>query len=236
MGFRFHRSIRILPGLRLNFGKRGISASIGVRGAHVTYGPSGTRTTVGLPGTGLSYTHLEKPHREIRAIPTTAEPPTDPTASSGSAQRGVLWMGLIVIAIVVAIVHVTSPAPAQVSTPPQTVAQTAARVARAAEDEQLAETNRAALGLTQIHHAVPNSNTLKLSRVTVMPTGTICYQVQLRNSHGVAYVRTAVMDGTVLSISGSGGFTALWNRLCAHQSGGRDIAAEVENAIQIATR
>jgi Protein of unknown function (DUF4236) len=85
MGFRFHRSIRILPGLRLNFGKRGISASIGVRGAHVTYGPTGTRTTVGLPGSGLSYTHLEKPHREIRAIPTTAEPPTHPTASPGSA-------------------------------------------------------------------------------------------------------------------------------------------------------
>ena len=39
MGFRFHRSIRLLPGIRLNFGKRGISASIGVRGAHVTYGP-----------------------------------------------------------------------------------------------------------------------------------------------------------------------------------------------------
>jgi Protein of unknown function (DUF4236) len=233
MGFRFHRSVRLFPGLRLNFGKHGISASIGVRGAHVTYGPTGTRTTVGIPGSGLSYTHLEKPHREIRAIPTTAEPPTDPTASPGSAQRGVLWMGLIVIAIVIAIGRMTSPAPAQLSTPPQTVAQTAARVARAAEDEQLAETNRAALGLAQIRHAVANSNTLKLSRVTVMPTDTICYQIHLRNSHGVAYVRTAVMDGTVLSTSGSGGFIALWNRLCARPSGGRDITAEVENVIRL---
>jgi uncharacterized protein DUF4236 len=33
MGFRFHRSLKILPGIRLNFGKRGISTSIGVRGA-----------------------------------------------------------------------------------------------------------------------------------------------------------------------------------------------------------
>jgi hypothetical protein len=230
MGFRFHRSIKLLPGLRLNFGKRGISASIGMRGAHVTYGPSGTRTTVGLPGTGLSYTHLEKPHREIRAIPTTAEPPTDPAASQGSSQRGILWMALIVIAIVVAIGRMTSPAPAQVSTPPQTIALTAARVAHAAEDEQLAETNRAALGAARIRHSVANSNTLRLSRVTVMPTGVICYQVHLRNSHGVSYVRTAVMDGTVLSTSGSGGFPALWNRLCARPSGGRDITAEIKTS------
>src|SRR5580658_906360 len=113
MGFRFHRSIKVFPGLRLNFGKRGISASIGVRGAHVTFGKTGTRTTVGLPGSGLSYTHLEKRHHEIRAIPAVAEPTTDPAAPQGSAQRGVLWMGLIVIAFVVAIGHVTSPAPAQ---------------------------------------------------------------------------------------------------------------------------
>jgi hypothetical protein len=37
--------------------------------AHVTYGPSGTRTTVGLPGTGLSYTHLEKSHPRLRVTP-----------------------------------------------------------------------------------------------------------------------------------------------------------------------
>ena len=48
MGFRFRRSIKILPGIRLNFGKRGVSTSIGVRGAHVTFGKTGTRTTVGL--------------------------------------------------------------------------------------------------------------------------------------------------------------------------------------------
>ena len=29
MGFRFRRSIKILPGIRLNFGKRGVSTSIG---------------------------------------------------------------------------------------------------------------------------------------------------------------------------------------------------------------
>ena len=56
MPFRFRRSIRIAPGIRLNLGKSGVSTSVGERGAHVTLGHGHTRTTVGLPGTGLSYT------------------------------------------------------------------------------------------------------------------------------------------------------------------------------------
>jgi tetratricopeptide (TPR) repeat protein len=53
---RFRRSIRIAPGIKLNLGKRGISASVGVRGAHETFHISGRRTTsVGIPGTGISY-------------------------------------------------------------------------------------------------------------------------------------------------------------------------------------
>ena len=33
MGFRFRRSVRLFPGVRLNIGKRGVSASVGIRGA-----------------------------------------------------------------------------------------------------------------------------------------------------------------------------------------------------------
>ena len=58
--FRFRRSIRLLPGVRLNIGKTGISTSVGVRGAHVTLGRGKVRTTVGLPGTGLSYTEEQR--------------------------------------------------------------------------------------------------------------------------------------------------------------------------------
>ena len=60
MGFRFRRSIRLLPGLRINLGKKGASVSLGGRGATVNLSSKGTRTTVGLPGTGLSYTHYER--------------------------------------------------------------------------------------------------------------------------------------------------------------------------------
>jgi len=55
MGFRFRRSIRIAPGLRVNLGKTGLSLSAGVRGASVTVGPKGAYGNVGLPGTGISY-------------------------------------------------------------------------------------------------------------------------------------------------------------------------------------
>jgi len=60
MGYlRFHRSTKILPGIRLNLSKSGPSVSFGGRGAHYTIGPKGTRTTVGLPGSGLSYTSFK---------------------------------------------------------------------------------------------------------------------------------------------------------------------------------
>ena len=72
MGFRFRRSVRIAPGVRLNFGKRGTSLSLGGRGARVTYGPRGTTTTFGLPGTGLSYSSHEPKRKSARAQRPTA--------------------------------------------------------------------------------------------------------------------------------------------------------------------
>jgi hypothetical protein len=93
MGFRFRRSIKILPGLRLKIGKRGVSTSIGVRGAHVTFGKIGTHTTVGLPGSGLSYTHLEKPHQTHQEASSEAQPPAVPDAR---AWRGWLWIALVI--------------------------------------------------------------------------------------------------------------------------------------------
>ncbi len=55
MGFRFRRSVRLAPGLRLNLSKTGVSATLGRPGASVNVGRRGVGGTVGLPGTGLSY-------------------------------------------------------------------------------------------------------------------------------------------------------------------------------------
>lgn len=62
MGFRFRKSFKILPGVRINLGKKGISTSIGPKGAKINIGPNGTRFTTSIPGTGISYsTRLDKP-------------------------------------------------------------------------------------------------------------------------------------------------------------------------------
>jgi hypothetical protein len=55
VGFRFRRTVKLFPGLRLNFSLSGISATVGVRGLGVTLSKSGTYLNMGLPGTGLSY-------------------------------------------------------------------------------------------------------------------------------------------------------------------------------------
>lgn len=79
MAFRFRKSVRIAPGLRLNFSaKRGVSATVGGRGFSHNIGADGQRrTTVGIPGTGI--THV----------------------TTHSASRPVGWLAKIVAAIVV---------------------------------------------------------------------------------------------------------------------------------------
>lgn len=55
MGLRFGRSLKLIPGVKFNLSKSGVSTSIGASGAWLNFGKRGTRATVGLPGTGLSY-------------------------------------------------------------------------------------------------------------------------------------------------------------------------------------
>jgi uncharacterized protein YgiM (DUF1202 family) len=58
MGWRYRKSFKIAPGLRLNMGKGGFtSISVGGRGATLNLGKRGVTSTVSLPGTGLSYQH-----------------------------------------------------------------------------------------------------------------------------------------------------------------------------------
>jgi hypothetical protein len=55
MGLRFHRVFSVLPGVRINVSKSGVSTSVGPRGADVNIGRHGVTTNAGIPGTGLSY-------------------------------------------------------------------------------------------------------------------------------------------------------------------------------------
>lgn len=77
MSLRFRRSVRLFPGVRLNFSRSGVSTTIGVRGATMTMGPRGTYANVGLPGSGLSYRTRISPPQGRRPTPTA--PPSMPS-------------------------------------------------------------------------------------------------------------------------------------------------------------
>ncbi|HAU0282332.1 TPA: DUF4236 domain-containing protein [Legionella pneumophila] len=54
VALRFQRRITLIPGVRLNIGKKGGSLSFGPRGASINVGKNGLFANIGLPGTGLS--------------------------------------------------------------------------------------------------------------------------------------------------------------------------------------
>ena len=64
MGFRFRKSIKIAPGVRLNLNSKSTSLSFGGKGARYTVSSTGRKTaTVGIPGTGISYSETTGGHR-----------------------------------------------------------------------------------------------------------------------------------------------------------------------------
>jgi len=50
---RFRKSIKILPGVRVNLSKSGLSTTFGIRGLSVNTGKNGTYLNTGISGTGL---------------------------------------------------------------------------------------------------------------------------------------------------------------------------------------
>ena len=89
MGFRFRRSVRILPGVRINLSGSGASVSLGGRGFRYTIGPKGTRVTAGIPGTGISWTEYT-PHSKARRLNAPevldSSPVFDPTIPSNHVE------------------------------------------------------------------------------------------------------------------------------------------------------
>ena len=83
MGFRFRKSIRILPGMHLNLSKGMPSLSIGGRGLSYNIGVKGNKATVGLPGSGVSYSDYSAHNQN---------------AKTGASRKTLgLWFGIIVL-------------------------------------------------------------------------------------------------------------------------------------------
>lgn len=63
---RFRRSVSICKGVKLNFGKKGVSISSGIPGFRKTYNfnTGKTTTSVGIPGTGIYYVDTSGPSKK----------------------------------------------------------------------------------------------------------------------------------------------------------------------------
>ena len=71
MGWSFRESIKVLPGIRLNFSRRGIGASIGPRGLHLGFGGGRAPRITGGIGPLHYYQSLGSGRGEHgRAVPT----------------------------------------------------------------------------------------------------------------------------------------------------------------------
>lgn len=56
MGFRFRKSIKLLPGLKINLSKSGISFTLGKKGCKTNIKPGrSSKTTFTIPKVGISY-------------------------------------------------------------------------------------------------------------------------------------------------------------------------------------
>ncbi len=78
MGWRFRRSVKLLPGIKVNFGKKSASVTVGGRLARKTYSTTGRQTTsYSVPGTGLYYT-TSTGGRTKRSERRSAPPPKPP--------------------------------------------------------------------------------------------------------------------------------------------------------------
>lgn len=116
MGWRFQKRITILPGIRLNLSRGGISASIGPKGATVTVGKNGVYGNAGIPGSGISYREkivswpsrnptetvshlpLDLPHEFDESSTSPWGPPSKPKRKTNP------WLFVIALAIVIGIV------------------------------------------------------------------------------------------------------------------------------------
>jgi hypothetical protein len=77
MNWRFRKSFTVIPGLKLNLSKKGLSASIGGAPFTLNISPRGAMGTASIPGTGVSFRHHFESTPARPASPTPIVP-SDP--------------------------------------------------------------------------------------------------------------------------------------------------------------
>ena len=98
MGFRIRKTIKILPGIKINLSNSGISTTVGGRGASVNikHGRK-TKTTLSIPGTGLSHTNYSGSNsNEARSAERDRNEDGRPSTSATN------WRDLVMLIAVIA--------------------------------------------------------------------------------------------------------------------------------------
>lgn len=113
MAFLFRKRIKILPGVHLNIGKKGMSVSAGVRGASVTVSSKRITQSVGIPGTGISSrttqslvqtrkrtsATLDTPDHDALEAPTEPARPPSRAAYSLGRWLGRHWLAVLLVTL-----------------------------------------------------------------------------------------------------------------------------------------
>lgn len=68
MGFRFRKSVKIAPGVKVNFGKKGASVTVGNKYARTTVGKGRRTNSVSIPGTGVSYVKQTSTNKKVNTV------------------------------------------------------------------------------------------------------------------------------------------------------------------------
>lgn len=104
MGFRFRKSIKLAPGIKLNFNKKSTGLTFGGKGFHYTVNNKGKRTaSMGIPGTGLSYSATsggEKPKKKYQKNDYLIESEGDTKVKNKSKKKGCL--PAVIISLIIA--------------------------------------------------------------------------------------------------------------------------------------
>ena len=101
MGWRFRKSFKILPGVKLNINKKSVGLTFGGKGFHYTVNSKGKHTaSAGIPGTGLYYTesYTERGRKGSSNLKATNNDRME--HKSGCLPLSILFFGITLFGIV----------------------------------------------------------------------------------------------------------------------------------------
>ena len=101
MGWRFRKSFKVLPGVKINFNKNSTGITFGTKGAHYTINSKGKHTaSIGIPGSGLYYTETVNTNKRQNQTPNMYTTSTNNQMPSSSGKGCLITIIIIILLFV----------------------------------------------------------------------------------------------------------------------------------------